>query len=68
MPSAQLMHNNRLLNPFYFSKSCSMVHLKAAVLAHTILFPQMHGKENEIKHLKYMYFYFFFDIQSNQEF
>lgn len=48
VPSVQLMHNNKLLNPFYFSKSFSTAHLKAAVLAHTIVFPQMHRKGNEI--------------------
>lgn len=57
VPSAQLMYNNRLSNPFYFSKSCTTAHLKAAVLARAILFPQMHGKGNEIQYLKYMYFY-----------
>lgn len=48
VPPVQWMHNNKLLNPLYFSKSFSMAHLKAAVLAHTILLPQMHRKENEI--------------------
>lgn len=39
VPSVQLMHNNKPLNPFYFSKSFSMANLKAAVLAHTIPSP-----------------------------
>lgn len=45
-----------------------MAHIKAAVLAHAILFPQMHEKGNEIKYLKYMYFYCFSDTQSKQVF